>query len=79
MYPLSVDSKATVALSVSTSQIVSPTSIWSPYLTLHLTILPSVMVGDNAGMWRTWCLGNSAKKKALLLNSKVAERGLIDL
>jgi hypothetical protein len=49
--PLSVDSKVTVALSVSTSQIASPTSIWSPYFTFHLTILPYVIVGDNAGIY----------------------------
>ena len=66
MKPSSFDSRVTTALSVSTSQSASPTSIWSPKktgwyhhqivdnilpsLTSHCTIEPSSIVGDKAGI-----------------------------
>jgi hypothetical protein len=42
--------RTTVALSVSISHSESPALTLSPNLTTHLAMLPSFMVGDNAGM-----------------------------
>jgi len=50
MYPDEVASNPTVALSVSTSQMISPYSTLSPTFLFHLTILPSLIVGLNAGI-----------------------------
>ena len=48
--PSSTASTSIVALSVSISAITSPGSTLSPWATSHLTRLPSVMVGDKAGI-----------------------------
>jgi hypothetical protein len=50
MMPSSTASTSIVALSVSISQITWPDVTLSPSLTCHLASLPSVMVGDSAGM-----------------------------
>ena len=56
--PSSTASTSMVALSVSISQITMPEVILSPSLTCHLASLPSVIVGDSAGistlMAMTW-------------------------
>jgi hypothetical protein len=49
-YDIPTDSKGTVALSVSIIAILCPCRTESPSLTSHLPILPSVIVGDNAGI-----------------------------
>ena len=49
-FPSSIDSISIVALSVSTSAIISPGLILSPRFLDHLTKLPSVIVGDSAGI-----------------------------
>ena len=67
--PLSVASKATVALSVSISTRESPSEYESPSLMFHFTILPSVMVGLNAGMLSFWCLGYDEDPEDALLCS----------
>src|SRR4029079_4359229 len=48
--PSSTASTSMVALSVSISQITWPDLTVSPSLTCHLASLPSVMVGDSAGI-----------------------------
>src|SRR5204862_1576564 len=48
--PSSTASTSMVALSVSISQITWPDLTSSPTLTCHLASLPSVMVGDSAGI-----------------------------
>ncbi len=48
--PSSTASTSIVALSVSISQITWPDLTASPTLTCHLASLPSVMVGDSAGI-----------------------------
>jgi hypothetical protein len=48
--PSSTASTSIVALSVSISQITCPDFTASPTLTCHLASLPSVMVGDRAGI-----------------------------
>jgi hypothetical protein len=50
IFPSSIDSTSMVALSVSISAITSPDDTESPSLTCHLASVPSVMVGDRAGM-----------------------------
>ena len=44
-------SNATVALSVSTSAMTSPTLTLSPSFLPHDAIVPDVIVGDSAGMF----------------------------
>src|SRR5215813_1403765 len=48
--PSSTASTSMVALSVSISQITCPAFTTSPTLTCHFASLPSVMVGDRAGI-----------------------------
>ena len=48
--PSSTDSISIVALSVSTSAIISPGFTSSPIFLHHFARLPSVIVGDNAGI-----------------------------
>src|SRR5690606_38983587 len=48
--PSSAASTSMVALSVSISAITSPALTWSPSLTSHLASVPSVIVGESAGM-----------------------------
>jgi len=50
IYPFYWTSNPTVALSVSTSHITSPTSTRSPSLTFHLSIFPYDIVGERAGI-----------------------------
>src|ERR1700733_13250543 len=51
--PSSTASTSMVALSVSISASTSPEVTWSPSFLSHLASLPSVMVGDSAGI-RIW-------------------------
>ena len=53
MTPSSTASTSMVALSVSISAIRSPGATASPACLSHLASVPSVMVGDSAGM-RIW-------------------------
>src|SRR4051812_6621425 len=48
--PSSTASSSIVALSVSISASTLPLVTWSPSRTSHLASLPSVMVGDSAGI-----------------------------
>lgn len=58
MTPSSCTSKSTVALSVSTSAMVSPAPTASPSFFNQRAMFPTVIVGDRAGMSRTVCEGN---------------------
>merc|ERR1711970_751743 len=58
MYPSTpTASKATTALSVSTSHNTSPSSNESPTLTSHDLIVPTSIVGERAGSTTTSCAG----------------------
>ena len=48
--PSSIASTSIVALSVSTSAIMSPETTSSPTFLIHFAIFPSVMVGESAGI-----------------------------
>ena len=48
--PSSIDSNSIVALSVSISAIISPAIMLSPTFLYHFATLPSVIVGDKAGI-----------------------------
>jgi hypothetical protein len=63
-YPSLKDSNSIVALSVSISAITSPAEISSPSFTSHLAKVPSVIVGESAGM-RIWIVINSTLSFAL--------------
>eukprot|EP00602_Paraphysomonas_sp_CaronLab_P009826 CAMPEP_0185028712 /NCGR_PEP_ID=MMETSP1103-20130426/14649_1 /TAXON_ID=36769 /ORGANISM="Paraphysomonas bandaiensis, Strain Caron Lab Isolate" /LENGTH=101 /DNA_ID=CAMNT_0027563221 /DNA_START=340 /DNA_END=645 /DNA_ORIENTATION=- len=56
MYKSSTASNPIVALSVSTSAIVSPADTASPSFLIHDTIVPATIVGERAGIPTTsWC------------------------
>ena len=55
--PSSTASTSIVALSVSISAITSPERISSPIFTSHLDNIPSVIVGDNAGIFISFDIG----------------------
>jgi len=63
--PSSTHSHSMVALSVSTSQRMSPAAITSPSFFFHAEMLPSVIVGLSAGMASTWWDGRDANERTL--------------
>ncbi|GMF49512.1 unnamed protein product [[Candida] boidinii] len=65
--PSSWNSKSMEALSVSTSAIDSPGANLSPTALCHLTILPWVIVGDNAGISMTVCSGHAIYDVSIMI------------
>ena len=63
--PSSTHSHSMVALSVSTSQRISPAAMASPSFFFHADMFPSVIVGLSAGMASTWWDGRDAKALAM--------------
>ena len=61
MIPSSCASTSMVALSVSISRSTSPAEKDSPSLILQLAMLPSVMVGERAGMVKFWAARSAAE------------------
>ena len=64
--PSSCASHSIVALSVSTSAMMSPAAMASPSFFFQEAMFPVVMVGESAGISREVCGGRAEKKRWLL-------------